>query len=266
MCGFVWTQRELTLLANALRSMEHNSYTFGNQIHSDLDLALTTIVHNLIANSCFSDNEVVFLEKLGVPVGAERKEDWPLELPQRILSILGQILFLRCKKNSAKYKSVDEDTVITTIWQRLLFTLSSKSLDVVAPRGTTDINVEHLQLLLLLFHSLSLMQKKVVFVNAISTIVSTADKFMKQAQLANLFFNSLHFSRLCLIFDYMIRYFYDPPPGLIDDVRNNIFRFSKTTTFDSKDSKTVSRISSKTFLACTEFDEENKRKVPTAYQ
>lgn len=266
MCSFVWTERESNLLASALRSMENNSYTFGSKIHSDLDLALTTIVHNLIANSCFWGNEIIFLAKLGVSINAEAKEDWPLELSQRMLSILGQILLLRCKKIDGKSKSVDEDSVITNIWQRLLSTLSSKILTLSASRDAADINAEHLQLLLLLFHSLSLMQKKVVFVNTMSTIVSTADKLMKQEKSFDSFFNSLHFSRLFLIFDYMIRYFYDPPPGLIDDIRNNIFRFSKTTTVDSKDIKAVPRISSKASLACPEFDEVNKRKVPAAYQ
>lgn len=77
-----------------------------------------------------------------------------------------------------------------------------------------DLNVEHAQLLLFLFHALQLMQKKAVLLNVATALVQVAPVIkspMKDHQL-------LHLSRLLLIFDYLMKNLYEAPQTLIEQV------------------------------------------------
>lgn len=76
-------------------------------------------------------------------------------------------------------------------------------------------NVEHAQLMLFLFHSLNLMQKKSVLLMCTSGVVHTSEKVrgvLRESQI-------LHLSRLLLLLDYLIKHLYDPPSTLLEQVR-----------------------------------------------
>lgn len=78
-----------------------------------------------------------------------------------------------------------------------------------------DLNVEHAQLLLFLFNSLNLMQKKSVILGTASGAVRCSEAIkspMKDSQL-------LHLSRLLLFLEYMVKYLYDAPSSLLEQVR-----------------------------------------------
>lgn len=75
-------------------------------------------------------------------------------------------------------------------------------------------NVEHAQLVLFLFHSLNLMQKKSVLLVTGSGAVRCSEAVkapMKDSQL-------LHLSRLLLLLEYMMKHLYDAPPTLLEQV------------------------------------------------
>ena len=77
-----------------------------------------------------------------------------------------------------------------------------------------DMNVEHAQLLLFLFHSLQLMQKKSVLLNVASAVVNVSSVIstpMRDTQV-------LHLARLLLIFDYLMKNLYEAPQVLIEQV------------------------------------------------
>jgi len=79
----------------------------------------------------------------------------------------------------------------------------------------TDLNVEHAQLVLFLFHSLNLMQKKSVLLVTGSGAVRCSEAVkmpMKDSQL-------LHLSRLLLLLEYMMKHLYDAHPTLLEQVR-----------------------------------------------
>lgn len=72
----------------------------------------------------------------------------------------------------------ESEIVIVDIWERFLDCLKSSALEksdrifeIVA-----DANVEHVQLLLFLFHSLQLMQKKSVLIKAAEVIISVSSQ------------------------------------------------------------------------------------------
>lgn len=78
-----------------------------------------------------------------------------------------------------------------------------------------DLNVEHAQLVLFLFHCLNLMQKKSVLLLTGSGAVRCSEAVktpMKDYQL-------LHLSRLLLLLEYLMEHLYDAPPTLLEQVR-----------------------------------------------
>lgn len=47
-------------------------------------------------------------------------------------------------------------------------------------------------------------------------------------------FKIMHFSRLVLLFEYIMKHLYEPPQSLLDQVENNIFKkFLRPTTSES---------------------------------
>jgi len=82
-----------------------------------------------------------------------------------------------------------------------------------------DLNVEHAQLVLFLFHSLNLMQKKSVLLVTGSGAVRCSEAVktpMKDYQL-------LHLSRLLLLLEYMMKHLYDAHPVLLEQVRHLLY-------------------------------------------
>lgn len=78
----------------------------------------------------------------------------------------------------------------------------------------SDLNIEHAQVLLYLFHALNLMQKKSVVLLMAGGVIRCSEVArgnLKDSQL-------LHLSRLLLLFDYIMKHLYDPPPILLEQV------------------------------------------------
>lgn len=83
-------------------------------------------------------------------------------------------------------------------------------------------NVEHAQLLLFLFHSLQLMQKKSVLLSVASAVVNVSSVIstpMRDTQI-------LHLARLLLIFDYLMKNLYEAPQVLIEQVSISYLLYS----------------------------------------
>lgn len=82
-----------------------------------------------------------------------------------------------------------------------------------------DLNVEHAQVLLYLFHSLNLMQKKSVVLLMAGGVLRCSEVVwcpMRDSQL-------LHLSRLLLLFDYIMKHLYDAPTSLLEQIHWNLF-------------------------------------------
>lgn len=115
----------------------------------------------------------------------------------------------------------EKEAACVSIWHRLINTLVD---NVCNPPQTfdaenEDLNVEHAQLLLFLFHSLNLMQKKSVLLITASGVIRCADV------LSNLGASApprdtqlLHLARLLLLLEYLVKHLYDAPPYLLEQV------------------------------------------------
>lgn len=79
--------------------------------------------------------------------------------------------------------------------------------------GDDDLNVEHLQLLLLLFHNMSERGRRSVLTlvtQAISEVAQNRDSQLKAVP--------LNLARLCLVFDYLLRHYSKTPLYLFEQV------------------------------------------------
>lgn len=176
-------------------------------------------MHNLISNSLLSESlQSLLLQNLGVSPWANDTNTWPLEVYSRILAVVVQILLL--KPNQEK------EAACLSVWHRLVNTLvegvcgtNSSQFD-----DYEDLNVEHAQLLLFLFHSLNLMQKKSVLLLVAGGVIRcaevcrmvTPEKPLRDAQLILL-------SRLLLFLEYLMKHLYSPPEVLLEQVGWNLF-------------------------------------------
>lgn len=79
--------------------------------------------------------------------------------------------------------------------------------------GEDDLNVEHLQLLLLLFHNLSERGRRTVL-----TLVTQAITEVAQSRDSQLKAVPLNLARLCLVFDYLLRHYSKAPLYLFEQV------------------------------------------------
>lgn len=79
--------------------------------------------------------------------------------------------------------------------------------------GDDDLNVEHLQLLLLLFHNLSERGRRSVL-----TLVTQAITEVAQSRDSQLKAVPLNLARLCLVFDYLLRHYSKAPLYLFEQV------------------------------------------------
>lgn len=79
--------------------------------------------------------------------------------------------------------------------------------------GDDDLNVEHLQLLLLLFHNLSERGRRSVL-----TLVTQAITEVAQSRDSQLKAVPLNLARLCLVFDYLLRNYSKAPLYLFEQV------------------------------------------------
>ena len=98
------------------------------------------------------------------------------------------------------------------MWERTITAITTTAL---APGAEPDMNVENLQLLLLLFHSLQLMQKKQVVLKACNALKKVCEERPAPATPQY----CLMLARLCLIVDYIIRHLYEPPSTLLPQAR-----------------------------------------------
>ncbi|XP_042908898.2 E3 ubiquitin-protein ligase UBR4 [Parasteatoda tepidariorum] len=120
---------------------------------------------------------------------------------------------------------------------------------------TEDINVEHSQLLLFLFHNLHLMQKKSVLLKMAQTLMEISSSVMSPLR----DFQLLYLGRMLLIFEYMMRNLYDAPPSLLEQIQKNLFSFQTISVATEKDN---TKKQTKMFFACKDIEENYVKNLP----
>ncbi|XP_060527250.1 E3 ubiquitin-protein ligase UBR4 [Cylas formicarius] len=210
------TEQQMIILAALIRDLDREwaRSDFGNQ-YGEFSNALMKFTHNLITSNNLTPLQACLLNHLGVsPWNTDVPHAWPLQVYPRTLTVLAQVLLLRPQN--------EKEASVISIWHRLVNTLIENVLN--SPQTVTefeaeDLNVEHAEVLLYLFHSLNLMQKKSVVLLMAGGVLRCSEiarSPLKESQLLNL-------SRLLLLFDYIMKHLYDVPTSLLEKIQRNLF-------------------------------------------
>ncbi|XP_035739496.1 protein purity of essence-like isoform X1 [Vespa mandarinia] len=241
-------EQQMVILAAIIRDLDHEtartetgtiSVFYGatlGALYSEFSQALSCYTHNLLAHNTLSESlQNTLLQHLSVnpwSIETSTTSTWPLQVYPRTLSVLAQVLLLK--------PQAEKEAACISIWHRLVTTLVE---NVCNPPTTfeaenEDLNVEHAQLVLFLFHCLNLMQKKSVLLLTGSGAVRCSEAVktpMKDYQL-------LHLSRLLLLLEYLMEHLYDAPPTLLEQVQWNLFSATSLVSDVKDGNKQASRI------------------------
>lgn len=253
-CGFVMryvkaglSEQQMIILAAIIRDLDREtartetgtiSVYFGSilgQLYSDFSGALTRYTHNLVTHSALGSLHASLLNHLGIsPWNVDIPHAWPLQVYPRTLAVLAQVLLLRPQQ--------EKEASIISIWRRLVNTLVENVINPTTAKDSDvesdDLNVEHAQVLLYLFHSLNLMQKKSVLLLTAGGVVRGSEVArgpLKDSQL-------LHLSRLLLLLDYIMKHLYDAPATLLEQIHWNLFSSTNLTSDKDNKENNVSRL------------------------
>lgn len=137
------------------------------------------------------------------------------------------------------------------------------TLNISTPSTTTeseneDLNVEHAQLLLFLFHALNLMQKKSILLMTASAVIRCIPSGPCQIKDTQV----LLLARLILLLDYLMRHLYDAPQTLIEQIQWNLFN-ATTMMIEGNEVKDGAKMPSRIYFPWKDL-EDNYRKLAPA--
>ncbi|KAI0242917.1 E3 ubiquitin-protein ligase UBR4 [Lamellibrachia satsuma] len=228
-------EQHMVSLAVVIREVDRDSARLDTMsLYGEYSAALSQFTHSLVATEVLSDSlQESLLCHLGVnPTGSEA---WPCTVHPHTLAVLAEVLLLQQQKERVappgrSIKNGSEAAIIN-IWSRLLTTLQTAILGSGnSTHDVEDVNVEHMQLLLFLFHGLPLMQKKSLLLR-IAELITNISETLQQYSIhvdasshTGLFeLVPLPLSRLVLIIDYLLHNFYDSPAAIVQQVQWNLF-------------------------------------------
>ena len=148
-------QELVTGLANLILAASEEPLPSSLPAWPKFSLALSTFTTSMISAPLSSSLASALLE--GLHLSPTSTKPWPLAASRRALSVLAQVLLTRQASEEAHSTSVTSQYV--AIWQRAVDAMAAAAR---APAPQEDVSVTTIHLLLLLFHSLQLMQKKTV--------------------------------------------------------------------------------------------------------
>lgn len=229
------SDQQMLLMANILKDLDRDSARGGETDSTTCNKwqsamirfsgAVGRYLHNLVSASLLSESlQSNLLQHLGVSPWSSETNTWPLQVYPSTLSVLVQILLLK--------PTQEKEAACLSVWHRLINTLvegvcGSSSTNPPTNVDYEDLNMEHAQLLLFLFHSLNLMQKKSILLLTAGGVIRCAevcrdistDKPIRNSQIMLL-------SRILLFLEYLMKHLYNAPPELLDSVRWNLFSIS----------------------------------------
>uniref|UniRef100_A0A1S4GBR0 UBR-type domain-containing protein n=1 Tax=Anopheles gambiae TaxID=7165 RepID=A0A1S4GBR0_ANOGA len=263
------SEQQMVLLANILRDLDRDSARGEIDIPGCMQWqnamvkfsgAVGRYLHNLISNSLLNESlQSALLLHLGVSPWTQDSNVWPLQVYSRTLAVLVQILLLK--------PSQEKEAACLSVWHRLVNTIVEgicSTQTIPNESEIEDLNVEHAQLLLFLFHSLNLMQKKSILLLTAGGVIRcsevcrsvTPDKPLRDNQIMLL-------SRLLLFLEYLMKHLYNPPNVLLEQVRWNLF---SVFTLDSEQ-KLADLVNYKTKMMsfCRKDIEDKHRKLANEF-
>lgn len=218
------TEHQIVLLANILKDCDSVRWEADLTGCARWPAALQKMsgylcryLHNLISNEVISESlQSSLLLHLGVSPWTYDLNVWPLQVYPRTLSVLVQIILMKPLQ--------EKEAACLSVWHRLINTLVEGVCLPKSDADAEDLNVEHAQLLLYLFHSLNLMQKKSILLLTAGGVIRCAEVCRNVAAEKPITDHQvILLSRLLLLLEYLMKHLYNAPNTLLEMVRYNLF-------------------------------------------
>ncbi|XP_064028194.1 E3 ubiquitin-protein ligase UBR4 isoform X5 [Pogoniulus pusillus] len=206
------TEQHMATLASIIKEVDKDGLKGTSD--EEFAAALYHFNHSLVTSDLQSPAlQNTLLQQLGVAPFSEGP--WPLYIHPQSLSVLSRLLLIWQHKASAQG---DPDVPeCLKVWERFVGTLKQNALQGTLPSDTEDLNVEHLQLLLLIFHNFSERGRRSILMLCIQTVVElTGSMETQQASVP------LLVARLLLVFDYLLHQYSKAPVYLFEQVQYNL--------------------------------------------
>ncbi|XP_041973883.1 protein purity of essence isoform X2 [Aricia agestis] len=187
-------------------------------LYASFSSALVRYLHNLSGAPAFAALQPALQQQL-LAGSADRANLTPLQVGPRVVKLLGSMVLSK--------PAADRENSILVMWHKIINTLQECALTATPSQDHDyeDLNVEHAQLLVYLFHSLTLMQKKSVLLmtaNAIIKVVETLG-INDRKRAMNLAAHQLMLTtRLMLLLEYLMKHLYDAPQTLLQQIEWNL--------------------------------------------
>ncbi|KAJ7306604.1 hypothetical protein JRQ81_009996 [Phrynocephalus forsythii] len=206
-------EHHMATLASIIKEVDKDGLK-GTSEEEEFAAALYHFNHSLVTSDLQSPTlQNTLLQQLGVAPFSDGP--WPLYIHPQSLSVLSRLLLIWQHKASLQQ---DPDVPeCLKVWERFVGTLKQSALQGALPGDTEDLNVEHLQLLLLIFHSFSEKGRRSVLTLCVHTVLELAAHLDSQLPCVPLLL-----ARLLLVLDYLLHQYSKVPVYLFEQVQYNL--------------------------------------------
>uniref|UniRef100_A0A8C5WBA2 Ubiquitin protein ligase E3 component n-recognin 4 n=1 Tax=Leptobrachium leishanense TaxID=445787 RepID=A0A8C5WBA2_9ANUR len=206
------TEQHMATLASIIKDVDKDGPK--GSADEEFAVALYQFNHCLVTSDLQSPTlQNALLQHLGVAPLTEGP--WPLYIHPQSLSVLARLLLLWQHKASSQGEPDVPECL--RVWDRFVVTLKQNALQGIVPGDTEDVNVDHLQLLLLIFHNLTERGRRTVLLLCVQTLQELAGNLETQLPTVPLLL-----ARLLLVFDYLLHQYSKPPLYLFEQVQYNL--------------------------------------------
>ncbi|XP_069598111.1 E3 ubiquitin-protein ligase UBR4 isoform X6 [Ranitomeya imitator] len=206
------TEQHMSTLACIIKDVDKDGLKGSSD--EDFAVALYQFNHCLVTSDLQSPTlQSALLQHLGIAPLSEGP--WPLYIHPQSLSVLSRLLLLW--QHKASVQGEPDVPECLRVWERFVGTLKQSALQGVVPGDIEDVNVDHLQLLLLIFHNLSDGGRQGILLLCIQTLQDLASNLDSQLPAVPLLL-----ARLLLVFDYLLHQYSKPPLYLFEQVQYNL--------------------------------------------
>ncbi|XP_028980055.2 E3 ubiquitin-protein ligase UBR4 isoform X4 [Esox lucius] len=206
------TEQHMTTLASIIKDVDKDAKGSSDE---EFTSALYHFNHTLVTSDLPSPAlQNTLLQQLGVAPFSEGP--WPLYIHPQSLSVLSRLLLIW--QHKASLQGDPDVPECMKVWERFVGTLKQQAVQGSVP-SDEDLNVEHLQLLLLLFHNLSERGRRTVLSLVTQAIIEVAGLQHQEAQLRAV---PLNLARILLVFHYLLHQYSKAPMYLFEQVQYNL--------------------------------------------
>ncbi|XP_017342515.1 E3 ubiquitin-protein ligase UBR4 isoform X1 [Ictalurus punctatus] len=204
------TEQHMATLASIIKDVDKD---VKGSCDEEFASALYHFNHSLVTSDLPSPAlQNTLLQQLGVAPFSEGP--WPMYIHPQSLSVLSRLLLIW--QHKASLQGDPDVPECMKVWERFVGTLKQHTLQGAMP-SEEDLNVEHLQLLLLIFHNLSEKGRRTVLTLCTQAIAEVATHVDSQLQSV-----PLNLARILLVFDYLLHQYSKAPVYLFEQVQYNL--------------------------------------------